>query len=323
MARFRFDGQTAIITGAGRGLGRQYALLLASRGANVVVNDVSLDETSGCKNADLVAEEVACTGRSAGKALANYESVSEEGGAKRLFEAAMDRFRRVDILINNAGILRDRTLVKMSLEEWDDVVGVHLKGSFLVSRACWQQMRKQEYGKIIMTSSASGIYGNFGQANYASAKLGLVGLANTLAIEGRRSNIYCNSIVPTAGSSMTKDILPEDTLELLKPDYVAPLVAWLCHKECQESGAVYEAAGQWFGRHQMQRSRGKYLPGICDSSSPIEQIAAHWKEISSMEEGSKYLNSVQDHLEELMRTIEPATGGINHDSSPGDSFKST
>lgn len=308
--QLRFDGQTAIVTGAGRGLGRDYALLLASRGANVVVNDFGsdrsgkLDESS--EPTQLAAEQVVAEIKKKWpncEALANFESVSSENGSRRLVDSTLKKFGRVDILINNAGILRDKSFGKMSVGDWDQVHAVHSRGSFLVSRACWSHMRAQDYGKIIMTSSTSGLYGNFGQANYAAAKMSIIGLSNTLAIEGRRSNIYCNTIVPMAASRMTHDILPEDLANKLNPAYVAPLVAWLCHKDCLENGSIFEAAGQWFGRYKLQRTKGKYLPGICDGDDSIERIADNFESISTIEH-AKHVESFGDHLNELLQTFE-------------------
>lgn len=310
--KLQFDGQTAIVTGAGRGIGREYALLLASRGANVVVNDPghskSGEQSVGgggggeSRAADLVVSEIMTNGR--GNALANYEPVDDPAGVDRLLEATLKQFGRVDILINNAGILRDKSFAKMSLDDWDQVVGVHLRGSFLVSRACWPEMQRNKYGRIIMTSSTSGLYGNFGQANYSAAKMGLIGLSNTLAIEGRKSGINCNSIVPMAASRMTEGLIPDDLAARLKPAYIAPLAAWLCHRDCQESGGVFEAAGQWFGRHKSIRSGGAYLEAMCDKDKSIEKIAANWDKISRIDERCSKVESFGEHLSELIETFE-------------------
>lgn len=305
----RFDGQTAIVTGAGRGLGREYALLLASRGANVLVNDFGgtrsgqpLDQagTQETHCAEQVATEIVAAG---GKALANNESVSSEEGARKMVESALNQFGRVDILINNAGILRDKSFANMSVSDWDEVCLVHLRGSFLVSKACWDLMRRQQYGRIVMTSSTSGLYGNFGQANYAAAKMGLIGLSNTLAIEGTKSGIQCNVVVPMADSRLTRDILPEALAARLKPSYVAPLVGWLAHKSCSESGGVFEAAGRWFGRYRLQRSGGKYMPALLDESGSVEQLASNWSEITSFDERALPVESFQEHIGELLSKL--------------------
>lgn len=308
--KLRFDGQTAIITGAGRGLGREYALLLASRGCNVVVNDVGGDRAgvmsdesdSGAKVAEQMVKEIAQRSPEA-KAIANFESISNEDGARRLVESTIEKFGRVDILINNAGILRDRSMAKANIDEWDLVHSVHLKGSFLMSRACWPYMRKQDYGKIIMTSSTSGLYGNFGQSNYSAAKMGLIGLSNTLAIEGRKYNISCNTIVPLAASRLTMDILPEDLAAKLKSCHVAPLVAWLCHKDCSDSGSIFEAAGGWFGRYKLHRSYGKYIEGAGEKEDTLEKIAENWSEINTFDDRAQHINSFHDHLTELIMSF--------------------
>ncbi|KAG8130802.1 hypothetical protein E2320_017384 [Naja naja] len=201
----RFDGRVVLVTGAGGGLGRAYALAFAERGASVVVNDLGGDIKGHGKSssaADRVVQEIRAKG---GKAVANYDSV--EAGEK-LVQATLDAFGKIDILINNAGILRDRSFARISDEDWDIIHKVHLRGSFLVTRAAWNHMKNQKFGRIIMTSSAAGIYGNFGQANYSAAKLGLLGLANTLAVEGKKYNIHCNTIAPTAGSRLTQTVMP-------------------------------------------------------------------------------------------------------------------
>ena len=310
--KLRFDGQVAIVTGSARGLGKEYAKLLASRGAKVVVNDFG-GERSGesAKNGQLAANETVAEIKrrwSESEAVADFNSVGSEEGAQRLVESTLSRFGRVDILINNAGILRDKSFAKMTIQDWDRVYNVHLRGSFLVSHFCWPHMTKQEYGKIIMTSSTSGLYGNFGQANYSAAKMGLVGLSNTLSIEGARSNIKCNTIVPMASSRMTQDILPDDLAARLRPAYVAPLVGWLCHRDCQDTGTVVEAAGRWFGQYKLQRAHGRYLAEIEDdcneSDHSVEQVAASWNEICGFDERAKRVCSFGVHLDELLKTFE-------------------
>src|SRR3954470_4862405 len=197
----RFDGKVALVTGAGNGLGRAHALLLASRGAKVVVNDLGGTATGGGKSsaaADKVVEEIKAAG---GEAVANYDSV-EDGD--KIVQAALDTWKRIDIVVNNAGILRDTSFKKLTDEDWDLIYRVHVRGSYKVTKAAWDHMQEAGYGRIIMTASAAGIYGNFGQTNYAMAKLGLVGFGNTLAIEGKKKNIQVNTIAPIAGSRMTE-----------------------------------------------------------------------------------------------------------------------
>lgn len=256
MSELRFDGKVAIVTGAGGGLGKSYALLLASRGAKVVVNDLGVTTTgegSSSKAADLVVKEITDKG---GEAVSNYNSV-EDG--EKIVKTALDKWGRVDILINNAGILRDASLVKMTDQDWDLIYRVHLKGSYACTKAAWNVMREQKYGRIIMTSSAAGLYGNFGQANYSAAKLGLLGLAKTIAIEGEKNNIYCNTIAPIAGSRMTETVMPPEIVAALKPDYVAPLVAYLCHESNKENGQIYEVGAGWIGKLRWQRTNGTFF----------------------------------------------------------------
>lgn len=272
----RFDGRVVLVTGAGGGLGKEYALAFASRGASVVVNDLGGDTKGGGKSsaaADKVVEEIRSRG---GKAVADYNSV-EDG--EKVIQTALDAFGRIDVLINNAGILRDRSFGRISDVDWDLVHRVHLRGSFKVTRAAWPHMRKQKYGKIIMTSSTSGVLGNFGQANYSAAKMGLIGLTNTLAIEGEKYNVVCNTIVPTAGSRLTKGLLPPDVFDALKPEYVAPFVVYLCHESCPESGGVFEMASGWGAQLRWQESSGAMLRKGGVTVTP-EMVRDNWGKIT-------------------------------------------
>jgi NAD(P)-dependent dehydrogenase (short-subunit alcohol dehydrogenase family) len=230
MSELRFDGKVAIVTGAGNGLGKTYALLLGSRGAKVVVNDlgksVKGDDDGASNPADLVVAEIKKMG---GQAVANYDSV--EFGEK-IVKTAVDAFGTVDIVINNAGILRDVSFQKMSDLDWDLIMKVHLKGSYSVTRAAWNIMKDKKYGRIINTGSSAGIYGAFGQVNYSTAKLGLWGFTQALAKEGEKRNIRTNCIAPLAGTRMTATVMPAEVVEALKPEYVAPFVAYLCHESC-------------------------------------------------------------------------------------------
>ncbi|XP_028727647.1 peroxisomal multifunctional enzyme type 2 [Peromyscus leucopus] len=290
----RFDGRVVLVTGAGGGLGRAYALAFAERGALVVVNDLGGDFKGvgkGSSAADKVVEEIR---RRGGKAVANYDSV--EAGEK-LVKTALDAFGRIDVVVNNAGILRDRSFSRISDEDWDIIQRVHLRGSFLVTRAAWEHMKKQKYGRILMTSSASGIYGNFGQANYSAAKMGILGLCNTLAIEGRKSNIHCNTIAPNAGSRMTQTVMPEDIVEALKPDYVAPLVLWLCHESCEENGGLFEVGAGWIGKLRWERTLGAIVRQRNQPMTP-EAVRANWEKICDFHNASK------------PQTIQESTSGI-------------
>ncbi|MCS6914578.1 MAG: SDR family NAD(P)-dependent oxidoreductase [Myxococcales bacterium] len=249
----RFDGRVAIVTGAGGGLGRAHALLLGARGARVVVNDLGGSrhgEGQSTAAADRVVAEIKALG---GEAVPNYDSV--EDGAK-IVQCALDHFGRIDIVINNAGILRDTSFQKMTEQDWDLIYRVHLLGSYRVTAAAWNPMREAGYGRILFTTSAAGLYGNFGQANYSAAKMGLVGLANTLAIEGRKRGILVNTIAPIAGSRLTETVLPKDLVEALKPEYVSPLVVWLCHESCTETGGLFEVGGGFFSKLRWERTAG-------------------------------------------------------------------
>ena len=251
----RFDDRVVIITGAGGGLGRAHALAFAARGAKVVVNDLgssAIGTGASHSPAQLVVDEIIAHG---GEAVANHDSVSD---GEKIVQAALDNFGRVDVLVNNAGILRDKSFAKMSDEDWDLVYRVHVEGAYKCSKAVWDIMRNQQYGRIIMTASAAGIYGNFGQANYAMAKLGLHGFAQTLALEGRSRNILVNTIAPVAGSRMTETIFTPELVARLKPEYVSPLLVWLASEENREhSGELYEVGAGFIARLRWERSRGQ------------------------------------------------------------------
>ncbi|OLY79613.1 Peroxisomal hydratase-dehydrogenase-epimerase [Smittium mucronatum] len=278
--QIRFDGRVVVITGAGGGLGKQYSLLYASRGASVVVNDFGsvLVNNVRVKSADLVVDEIIKAG---GKAIANYDSV--ENG-ERLIQQAMQVYGRVDILINNAGNLRDRTFSKLTDEEWDQVYQVHLKGAYKVSAAVWPIMRKQNFGRIIMTSSTSAMYGNFGQSNYGAAKYGLVALSYCLSIEGAKYNITANTIVPTAASAMTKTSMSQEALDLYDPRYVAPIVCYITNENSKITGRVFEAAGGFFASTRWELSAGVLFKS--DSSLTPAAVKQRWNEINSFEHNS-------------------------------------
>jgi NAD(P)-dependent dehydrogenase (short-subunit alcohol dehydrogenase family) len=242
MADLGFDGKVAIITGAGGGLGRSHALELARRGALVVVNDLggAADGTGSSETAaQKVVDEITAAG---GEAVANYDSVATPEGGQAIVQTAVDTFGRVDIIINNAGILRDTSFKNMTPDQLNPVLDVHLRGAFYVTQPAWQLMRDQGYGRIVNTSSGAGIFGNFGQTNYGAAKMGLVGLTRVLAVEGAKNNIKANAIAPVAKTRMTEDILGP-LADQLGPEHVTPVVAYLASEECSVSGEVYTVGG--------------------------------------------------------------------------------
>jgi NAD(P)-dependent dehydrogenase (short-subunit alcohol dehydrogenase family) len=276
MLDLRFDGRVAIITGAGGGLGRSHALELARRGAMVLVNDLArsvVHDAPPSWAAQRVVDEIVALG---GQAAVNSDSVSTPQGGQAIVEAALTAFGRVDILINNAGILRDKAFHKMDPELIDAVIDVHLKGAFHVTQPAFRLMREQGYGRIISTSSASGLFGNFGQANYGAAKAGLAGLTRVLALEGAGHGIRANAIAPIAATQMTKGILG-DLAAKVSPDSVSPLVAYLAHEQCAVNGHVYSVAGGRVARIFVAETLGVVLPentaeGVRDQLAVIDQV---------------------------------------------------
>ena len=258
MTDMRFDGRVAIITGAGGGLGRSHALELARRGASIVVNDLggAVDGSGGSTGAaQRVVDEITAAG---GRAVANGDSVATAEGGQAIVAAAVEAFGRVDIVVNNAGILRDKAFHRMDAAMVDAVVDVHLKGAFFVSLPAFRLMREQGYGRIISTSSASGLFGNFGQANYGAAKAGLAGLTRVLAIEGQGKGVKANAIAPIANTRMTQDLLGE-LAERVQPETVSPLVAYLAHEDCAVTGNVYSVAGGRVARIVVAETEGVVL----------------------------------------------------------------
>ena len=284
----RFDGRVAVVTGAGRGLGRAYALELAQRGAKVVVNDFggARDGTGeGSTNpADEVVREIVAAG---GQAVANYDSVTTQDAGERIVKMALDHFGRLDILINNAGILQDKSFARMTPDLWNGVLAVHLQGAYNVTRPAFLAMRENGYGRIVLTTSASGLFGNFGQANYSAAKLALVGLMNTLKLEGDKYNVKVNTVAPLAGTRLTQDVFPPDVLERLKPEFVAPLVIYLCSEACQDSGLVVNAGGGFFSRAAVVAAPAT-LVGDGQEVPTVEAIHQHWARIDSLDGAQEY-----------------------------------
>jgi NAD(P)-dependent dehydrogenase (short-subunit alcohol dehydrogenase family) len=267
-----------VVTGAGGGLGREYALTLAKEGASVVVNDLggARDGSgSGSAMADQVVGEIKDAG---GRAVANYDSVAEAEGAGNIVKTALDEFGAIHGVVSNAGILRDGTFHKMPFENWDAVLKVHLYGGYNVIRAAWPHFREQSFGRVVVATSTSGLFGNFGQANYSAAKLGLVGLINTLAQEGAKYNIKANAVAPIAATRMTQDILPPEVFAKLTPDYVAPVVAYLCSEEVPDTASVFIVGGG-----KVQRAALFENDGVTFSEVPsVDEVAAKWNEIDDL-----------------------------------------
>lgn len=276
-----FDGRVAIITGAGGGLGRTYALELGRRGARIVVNDLggSVDGTGSSESAaDRVVAEITDAG---GEAVANYDSVSTPEGGSAIVQTALDNFDTVDIVVNNAGILRDRSFAKMEFSEIELVLDVHLRGAFYVSQPAFEVMKEKGYGRFVFTSSNSGLFGNFGQANYGAAKAGLAGLSNVLAIEGAKYNIKSNAIAPLAKTRMTEDLLGPFA-EMVQPEQVTPMVVYLCSEANEHTHEIFTAGGGRYGRIALVTNNG-WIAGQGEVPS-AEDIADHLDEIRDLSE---------------------------------------
>lgn len=295
----RFDGQVAIVTGAGNGLGRSHALGLAARGAKVVVNDFggARDGTGGSSAAaDSVVQEIRASG---GEAIANGANVTDFAQCESMAAQALSQWGRIDILINNAGILRDRSFGKMTPADWQPVIDVHLTGSANCSLAVWNAMKERNFGRILMTTSTSGLYGNFGQANYGTAKMGAVGLMNTLVIEGAKNNIRVNCIAPTAATRMTEDILTPEMLAMLKPEFVTPAALYLVSADAPNRTVMLAGAG-YFATVEIRESEGLHLP---ESERTPESVAARFAQISAMDNASVY----RDGREHVAKILSAAT----------------
>lgn len=267
-----------VVTGAGGGLGREYALTLAGEGASVVVNDLggARDGSgAGSAMADGVVDEIKAAG---GRAVANYDSVATEEGAANIVKTALDEFGAIHGVVSNAGILRDGTFHKMTYDNWHAVQQVHLYGGYNVTRAVWPHFREQGYGRIVVATSTSGLFGNFGQANYGAAKLGLVGLINTLALEGAKYNIHSNAIAPIAATRMTADIASEAVLEQLPPAFVSPVVGYLCTEESTDNGSVFVVGGGKVQRVALFENAGATFA----SPPTVDEVAARWGEIEDL-----------------------------------------
>ena len=276
MADIRFDGKVAIVTGAGGGLGRQHALELARRGAKVVVNDLggSMDGSGGGSDAaNKVVEEIKALG---GEAIANGSSVTDDAGVALMVKHAMDAWGRIDILIANAGVLRDKSFSKMEIPDFEFVLGVHLLGTVKPAKAVWEIMRTQNYGRIVVTTSSSGLYGNFGQSNYGAAKLGLIGFMNTLKLEGQKNNVHVNAIAPVAATRMTENLgMPPEVLQQLKPELVTPGVVFLCSEDAP-TGVILTAGAGAFAVSRIVETEGAYL----GHEATVENVRDNWAKIA-------------------------------------------
>lgn len=270
------EGRVAIVTGAGGGLGRCHALALAQRGAKVVVNDLGDASGAPSEAAEKVAQEIRAAG---GEARANGASVTDYAAVEAMVAETMEAWGRVDILVNNAGILRDRTFLKMSLEDFRLVLDVHLMGSVNCCKAVWEIMREQQYGRIVMTTSSSGLYGNFGQSNYGAAKMALVGLMQTLSLEGAKYNIHVNSLAPTAATAMTENLMPEEVLRQLKPETVSPAVVFMASENAPNRTIIAAGAGSFECAH-ITLTQGVH---IGDGEDAADQLAARFEAVADRE----------------------------------------
>jgi NAD(P)-dependent dehydrogenase (short-subunit alcohol dehydrogenase family) len=294
MAEVGFDGRVAIITGAGGGLGRQHALLLASRGAQVVVNDLggSVSGEGGSEGpAHTTVKEIEDLG---GVAVADTNTVATPEGGEALVQTALDAFGRVDVVINNAGILRDKTFQNMTPDLLGPVIDVHLKGAFHVTRPAWVKMREQSYGRIVNTSSNAGILGNFGQTNYGAAKMGLIGFTRVLAHEGARYNIKANAIAPVARTRMTEELLGS-LADRLDPALVSPIAAWLAHEDCPVTGEIYSAAAGRIARYFIALTEGYFNEHLT-----LEDVRDHFEQIRD-ERGYIVPANVGDEFAQIAR----------------------
>ena len=298
MAEIRFDGKVAIVTGAGGGLGRQHALELARRGAQVVVNDLggSMDGSGGSSEAALkVVAEIEAAG---GRGIANGSSVTDDAGVALMIQQTMDTWGRIDIIVANAGVLRDKSFSKMEVADFEFVLNVHLMGTMKPVKAAWEIMKAQNYGRIVVTTSSSGLYGNFGQTNYGAAKLGIVGFMNTLKLEGQKNNIHVNAISPVAATRMTENLMPPEVLARLAPEFVTPGVIYLCSEEAP-SGVVLTAGGGAFAVSRIFETEGAFLSGgeltvegVRDAWSQIADQAGQKAYVAGGEQGQKFFRKM-------------------------------
>ena len=298
----RFDDRVAIVTGAGQGLGRCYARELAARGAKVVVNDLGGSLDGASSDASLAEEVVAEIRAEGGEAVASTDSVSDRDGAAQMVQTAVGTWGRVDILINNAGILRDKMFTRMNLDDFEAVIGVHLLGTAFVTRAAFPVMRKQRYGRIVMTTSAAGLFGNLGQANYAAAKLGVIGLMNALKIEGKKTDIKVNAVAPVADTRMGSRVYPDFFKRMIRPELVSAAVTYLASEGCAASGDILITAAGHYAKVQLVEGEGVTFGPEADVTP--ETVAERYGEIADMSQAVPH-ETATDALKSLFVKIAP------------------
>ncbi len=296
-----YNGKVVIVTGAGGGLGRCHALEFARRGAKVVVNDLggAVDGSGGSSEAaDKVVEEIKAAG---GEAMSNGSSVTDDAGVANMVQQTMDAYGRIDVLVNNAGVLRDKSFAKMEIADFDFVVDVHLFGTMKPTKAVWPIMKEQGYGRIIVTSSSSGLYGNFGQSNYGAAKLGVVGFINTLKLEGQKDNIHINALAPVAWTRMTSNLMPPEMEEALAPEQVTPAVVFMCSEQAPTGKIICAGAGA-YAAAQIVETRGMYL----GTAPTAEDVAENWEQISKLDDQAEALFQGGEQTRRFFELIQAA-----------------
>ena len=296
-----YNGKVVIVTGAGGGLGRCHALEFARRGAKVVVNDLggAVDGSGGSSEAaDKVVEEIKAAG---GEAMSNGSSVTDDAGVANMIQQTMDAYGRIDVLVNNAGVLRDKSFAKMEIADFDFVVDVHLFGTMKPTKAVWPIMKEQGYGRIMVTSSSSGLYGNFGQSNYGAAKLGVVGFINTLKLEGQKDNIHINALAPVAWTRMTSNLMPPEMEEALAPEQVTPAVVFMCSEQAPTGKIICAGAGA-YAAAQIVETRGMYL----GTAPTAEDVADNWEQISKLDDQAEALFQGGEQTRRFFELIQAA-----------------
>lgn len=296
-----YNGKVVIVTGAGGGLGRCHALEFARRGAKVVVNDLggAVDGSGGSSEAaDKVVEEIKAAG---GEAMSNGSSVTDDAGVANMVQQTMDAYGRIDVLVNNAGVLRDKSFAKMEIADFDFVVDVHLFGTMKPTKAVWPIMKDQGYGRIMVTSSSSGLYGNFGQSNYGAAKLGVVGFINTLKLEGQKDNIHINALAPVAWTRMTSNLMPPEMEEALAPEQVTPAVVFMCSEQAPTGKIICAGAGA-YAAAQIVETRGVYL----GTAPTAEDVAENWEQISKLDDQAEALFQGGEQTRRFFELIQAA-----------------